>query len=328
MNTYIFYDSRRELTLFKSDKNEELIYGFIFGLFGVTFSVTTLIYFVLYSFFRRFNFDKTCNNINSPILDEPERFEEAETCNLVYPKQEVLNCERQMAYGFFPPAPPPPPPLNAAKKSSADDLSSDYLSNPSHLRRGYVAPVNSARVSEADYSVLNFNKLPKTSSPALTNIAPMSDIGISPLAFKNAENNKNLSLDSVNPLNYTDSPTIKVGEPCRLFSFNQAGLPAQYSSSLPRSSGGKRNHKAKHRSNTAIDQDEDARSGITGFSERSGKSTGKKRHKKPNRRRSRNQAAATSNGDNAQVNKEPVLENVPENLHSSQSELNKRETSV
>ena len=41
-------------------------------------------------------------------------------------------------------------------RKDSDEVSSDHLSvnNLNHLRRGYVAPVNSGCVSEADYTML------------------------------------------------------------------------------------------------------------------------------------------------------------------------------
>jgi hypothetical protein len=170
------------------------------------------------------------------------------------------------------------------------------------------------------------DKQPQTSSPANSHIPYVqADLTVSPLILTStdptqpysivpvAQYNKmaaDMSLNSVDTggLNYTESSTIKMGAPCGMATFDLAppssaaslfgpsrrlldnivgGGPMTTSSSLPRSIRGHRTRRTKQ------DQDQDQLETQSKFSigssTRSGhsKASGKKRHKRPNRRRPR-----------------------------------------
>jgi hypothetical protein len=141
-------------------------------------------------------------------------------------------------------------------RKDSDEASSDHLSvnNLNHLRRGYVAPVNSGCVSEADYTMLPFGHIPKptnnfqqkmtshlpphTSSPAGSSLPQFLDLSplVAPdshlqnqgpynLVTVTAANNAR-DLDSRLENGYTESSTIKVGHPCQLASLTTADFPS------------------------------------------------------------------------------------------------------
>jgi hypothetical protein len=72
----------------------------------------------------------------------------------------------------------------ALARKDSDEVSSDHLSvnNMNHLRRGYVAPVNSGCVSESDYTLLPMppanlmSSQPHTSSPACAGLPQFIDV--------------------------------------------------------------------------------------------------------------------------------------------------------
>ena len=182
-------------------------------------------------------------------------------------------------------------------------------------------------------------KLPKTSSPANSHVphVPQDLTGVSPLAAADSaivdrqtglysvvplqyNNGKrpDASLASINPgLDYTESSTIRMGAPCDLatpsfdlgpsMSLIGVGTPKRLLNlnkigSLPKSlrSGG-----GGSRAATVLETQSNVGSTKSGHS----KASGRKRHKKPNRRRSRNQIYEKSHRDR-ETNKEPLYNNV------------------
>ena len=180
-------------------------------------------------------------------------------------------------------------------------------------------------------------KLPKTSSPANSHVPhiPQDLTGVSPLAAADStivdrqtglysvvplqyNNGKrpDISLASVNPgLDYTESSTIRMGAPCDLatasFDFGPSmsligvGTPKRLLNlnkmgSLPKSlrSGGGGSGA------TVLETQSNVGSSKSGHS----KASGRKRHKKPNRRRSRNQIYEKTR--DRETNKEPLYNNV------------------
>jgi hypothetical protein len=220
--------------------------------------------------------------------------------------------------------------INMAKKES--DASSDHLSlnNVNHLRRGYIAPVNSAGVSEAEYGyghgffapssskVNNVNihvepptyrpnkvkskenAQPKTSSPAPGSVlAPDQDLTVSPLLAPRPSFGYR-SVESVDPSDYSETSTIKVGAPCQMASF--ADFPSELDATgSPRSKARPAHRRPIRQAGfagvpAAIHEDEDLIQKASdlekletqsGVSSRSAKSKRSSRDKKPTRRRPR-----------------------------------------
>ena len=156
---------------------------------------------------------------------------------------------------------------NTTRRKDSDEVSSDHLSvnNLNHLRRGYVAPVNSGCVSEADYTMLpnagaglfgivstkgnsiladpgkqimSHQQPLHTSSPAGSCLPQFIDLSpLVPIPESQALNSSHgpygiISLASGNDLDsrlengYTESCTIKVGQPCQMASITTADFPS------------------------------------------------------------------------------------------------------
>lgn len=226
---------------------------------------------------------------------------------------------------------PRPLPAPGATTNSSDRTSS--------LR----PPVKDVNVVSSLFGPTNINihpgiteMVPKTSSPANSHIPQVQDLTVSPLiaatdptepysivplAYKPAL--PEMSLASVNTgLSYTDTSTIRMGVPCDMATFEMptsaslvgTGTPKRLlnlrnnSSSLPRSL----RHQHPMRKMPASQDDAlETQSKFSAMSIGSSRSahsrSGKKRHKKPTRRRSRQQQ-----GENGKQAKEPLYNNLGE----------------
>ena len=179
-------------------------------------------------------------------------------------------------------------------------------------------------------------KQPKTSSPANSQVPHVQDLTVSPLLASSEPysvvpvqyNSKipEMSLASVNTgLDYTESSTIRMGAPCDIatpFDLGPAtsasligvGTPKRLlhmgtNSSLPRSL--RSNYHRFRKPPNLVPNEEDAKSKFSAISVGSSKSghskaSGRKRHKRPNRRRSRQQI----NEKSKENNKEPLYNNI------------------
>ena len=223
-------------------------------------------------------------------------------------------------------------------RKDSDEVSSDHLSlnNMNHLRRGYVAPVNSGCVSEADYTMLPVpgnlflpkmtSHPPHTSSPAGSSLPQFFDL--SPLAPPESHPSNvgqmskrdNLS-DSRIENGYTESCTIKVGQPCQLANLTTVDFPSNFkrpaamatSSTLnpaissvgSTASGSRKQHYSRQRSKNGGKQtaaspdreDDDKRSVGSSTCYSNGGKSSKRVHKRPKRRKPRNKSVAKYDED-------------------------------
>ena len=210
-------------------------------------------------------------------------------------------------------------------KIDSDDASSDHLSlnNMNHLRRGFVAPVNSGCVSEADYAMLPppghlfapkiLTLGPHASSPSGSHVPQL--INLSPIAptnnysmISNPGSIKGVSAparstdfpESQQENIYTESCTIKLGQlaskthpdgPQHLKRPQRPNKPSVASSNGGKTSSTSRRHQ-KSKNNAAKptehDDDDDRLSNGSSTGSNDGGGSSKRTHKRPKHRKPKN----------------------------------------